>query len=273
MPANHLQKIARHSRISKKEQLVTAELLLLTLLAPAQAADVPAARPVEVRDERVKTLEKTMFGGSNALTVRGVLQGPAVKQASKYGNLKVSEAKDDTGTDLIVKGDSFSATNRPDLNPISDFARKDDKLNFDVKLKTPLRTAKSISVKGTIDLVVGGERVHADFPKVKALANSELKHAELTALGLKFKLAKVEKSISYTMEGNEALIEEILLLDKTGKKVPSQGTSSFRLGKGPKNYDIGFGQAIDADATLRITLLKGARQVAVPFAFDKLELP
>lgn len=249
------------------------ETLLLVMLAPAQAAAAPVARPVEVHDERVKTLEKTLFAGSNALTVRGVLQGPAVKQASKFGNLKVSEAKDDTGADLIVKGDSFAATNRPDLNAISDFARKDDKLNFDIKLKTPIRAAKSISVKGTIDLVVGGARVNADFPKVKALANSELKHAELTALGLKFKLAKVEKSISYTMEGNEALIEEIVLLDKAGKKIESQGTSSFSFGKGPKNYDLGFGQAIDPDATLRITLLKGAKQVAVPFAFDKLELP
>jgi hypothetical protein len=248
------------------------EMLLFAMLAPAQTA-APAVRPVEIRDERVKTLEKNQFAGNNSLSVRGQLQGPAVKQASKYGNLKVSEAKDDTGADLIVKGDSFSATNQPDLKAIDDFARKEDKLDFDIRLKTTARAAKILSVKGSIDLIVGGTRVNADFPKVKALANSELKHAELTALGLKIKLAKVEKSINYTMEGNETSIEEIVLLDKSGKKIDSQGSSSFSIGKGPRTFDMSFGQAIDPDATLRITLLKGAKPLTVPFAFDKLELP
>ncbi|MBL8794464.1 MAG: hypothetical protein JNM56_11205 [Planctomycetia bacterium] len=252
---------------------MTSELLLLVLLAPAQASDVPAARPVEVREERTRTLEKTVFAGTNALTVKAVLQGPAVKQAAKFGNIKVSEARDDTDADLIVKGDSFNATNQPELKPISDFNRKDDQLTFDLRLQPPARAAKSVTVKGTVDLIVGGTRVNADFPKVKALANTELNHAELAALGVKLKLAKIEKSINYTMEGNEAVIEEIVLLDKAGKKIESQGRGSFRLGKGPKTFDISFGQPIDADATLRITLLKGAKQVAVPFTFDKLQLP
>ncbi len=248
-------------------------LVMLLMLAPAQAAETAAARPLELREERVKPLEKTAFSGMSALTIRAELKGPAVKQAAKYGNLKVSDARDDGGTDLFLKDDPFFGTNYPDMKLVDDFSRKEDRLGFSIRLKTAPRTAKKLSVKGSLDLLVAGTRVNADFPKVRSLSGSELKHPELEALKVKIKITKVEKTLDYVLEGSDSLIEEIVLLDKAGKKINTAGTGSFSFGKGSKAYQLHFAQPIDATATLRVTVLKGARVVTVPFVFSNLELP
>jgi len=249
-------------------------VLLLSALAPSQTPEVPTVRPIEVREDRVRQLVKERsFGNVSVLTVRGELKGSAVTQAAKFGNLKVTEANDDTGADLISKDDFFSKTNRPEMKSIDKYERQEDRLPFDIRLKTTARIAKKISLKGSIDLLIGGKRANADFPKLRSLAGTELKHVELAALGIKIKLVKVEKSaIEYTIDGNQGPIDEVVLLDKSGKKIESTA-GTFSVGKGPVIHQNNFAQEIGADSTLRIVLLKDAKTVTVPIAFANLELP
>jgi len=230
-------------------------------------------KPIEIRDERVRAFAKEQSFGMTMLTVRGELKGPAVVQAAKYGNLKVTEATDDTGADLAIKDDSFFKTNQPELKSISQFERNDDRLFFNVRLKNPARTAKKVSLKGALDLLVGGKRVNADFAKVRSLAGTELKNPDLAALGIKIKLAKVDKSVNYIMEGNLGLIDEVIVLDSAGKKMENGGHGTFSIGKGPPTHTINFAQDIPADATLRFVLLKDAKTLTVPITFTNLELP
>jgi hypothetical protein len=189
----------------------------------------------------------------------------------------VTEAADDTGATLIVAdGAGFGLTNQPELKDVNEYNRNKQGIEFDVRLKNPARTAKSVSVKGTVQLIVGGQKGSVDIPGVDFNAEKELSAPELTEAGLKLGLRKaafgIGKGLSLTIEGNGGVFLGLELV-QGDKVIPLQkgGWSSFN--KGPRIYSFSPKGDAKLEGTLRVLLLKGAETLTVPFAAEKLELP
>jgi hypothetical protein len=261
-----------------------ALLLVLSGSAWAQApagggAAPPTVELLGITEQRVRKVSKDLFAGFESLTVRFAIRGAAVKEAFRVGNLKVTEAKDEAGSDLVLAetAQAFQRTNRPDFADVGRFDRREDRLEREVVLKPAARSAKWITLKGSLELVVGGTDVHADIDAVKLKEERALEHADLAGAGLKIRLVKQafggERQIHAVFEGDQRCFREFAVLDKAGKASRLEPRGWFQSGKGPKVHSFGAAGALPAEATLRVTVRKGAATVTVPFAFERTELP
>lgn len=255
-------------------------LFALAALVAAQTPP-PTVRLLGVNEQRLRKVDKDFFGGFEGLSVRFLLQGPAVKEAVRQGNLKVTEAVDDAGKSLIVAdskgGGSFFQTNQPDFADIGKFDRREDRLEREVRMAVPARSAKTVTVRGSIDLIVGGADVNLDFGGVKLREERSLEHAELVAAGIKFKLVKArfggDRQIACTIDGDERLFRELALVDTAGKATKLDPQGWFQSGNGPKVRNFGASAALPMEGTLRVVVRKGGTTVTVPLVFEKVELP
>jgi hypothetical protein len=253
--------------------------MLLTLCATLPTAQVEGvkAAPVALQELRIRKLDPKQKVGTESIWVRTELVGDLIKQSVKSGNLKVVEARDDQGIDLI--GTMGSAqTLQPAMKALLAAERASGRIDFEIKMKAPGRGAKSLSVKGSIDLLVVGERVNVDVV-VKSGSEVELKHAELEAAGLKLKTAKTdavkngEKMVGLIVEGNEFNLLDVELVDGAGKAVRAGAPLVLPAKSQVKARFYTFPDKVPSEYTLRAVVAKGSRTVTVPFDFAKLELP
>ena len=113
--------------------------------------------------------KQTSIGGYERLAVTLRLEG--LKDVRSYGNLKVSHARADTGADLIRRekdqGSFFAVTAVPHFRVVEEWQAKAKKADFEVILHRTSRGAKSVRLKGSIDVLLGGEAKHVDFPNFR----------------------------------------------------------------------------------------------------------
>jgi hypothetical protein len=253
--------------------------LLLFCLLGAARADKPNLSPVKLYEQRNKFLAKrTSIGGYQRLEVRLQLEG--IKDVHTYGNLKVTEAKTDTGADLIRRpkdeGAFFAVTDMPYFNVVSDYQAKSGKLAVDVILHVTPRGAKKVSLKGSLDLLIGGKQTHIDFANFRDL--EALENEALTAVGLKIskskeKPRKTDTQLIFSTEGDKSALVEIGLVDASGAKIQTSGGYSYSSARSRGgSYFLSSSQKIPKDAKLRVTFIKGGKRTTLPFAYD-LELP
>jgi hypothetical protein len=255
-------------------------VLLLSGLLGAARAEKPKLSAVWLREQRNKSLAKyTSIGGYERLEVRLQLEG--LKGVRSYGDLKVTEAKADTGADLIRRpkdrGAFFAVTGMPYFRVVPDYQAKSGTAEVEVILHKAPRGAKKVSLKGGLDVLTGGEPTHIDFANFRDV--EALKDNALTAAGLKIskskeKTANTDTQLTYSIEGDNSTLLEISLIDASGKKIKTSGgyyysRSPFR---GGGSYSLTSSQKIPKDAKLRVTLIKGGNRTMLPFAYD-LELP
>jgi len=204
------------------------------------------------------------------------------KNVRSYGNLNVTEAKTDTGADLILRPKErravFALTNVPGFLAMSDSEAKAGKVDVQIELFTTPRAAKTFKLKGTIEVLVGGETTDIDIPNIVARADKEvLRHEAFTAAGLKIILdqssfAKNEKRVAYTIEGNNSIVKEITLVDASGKRIPVSHSSAGSRTSGQTHF-VTSSQKLAPDVKLRVTVYKDAKISKLPFEFDNIELP
>jgi hypothetical protein len=255
-------------------------VMLSLVLAQAQ----PTVTAKSVNETRYKELTKQAFGFSfDGLSIGFEMEGPAIKEMVKYGNLKVAEAKDDKGADLIKKpqrpGDTFNSSDQPEMRVVQDYEQKQGKVSFQVSLKKTARTATKVSAKGSIDALVGGTKGEAEFAKVKALEGTQLKNADLEGLKLKVTVAKPAKSffgkpeqmVVLEFDGDDASIIDYSLVDAAGKKVNVFPFTTMK--EKVKVVTFNFDKAVPPDTKLKINYVKGAKRVTVPFEVKDVELP
>jgi len=252
------------------------ELMFAALLAVGQTEAV--AVPSGLMESRNKALEKNSFFGGAQLSLTFKISGPGVLAAVKIGNVKVTEATDDTGTSLIGKGSNGEIqSEQPDMRTVGQYERNKDVMSQYVWLKAPPRSAKSVSFKGSVDLLVGGTPANAEFAGIDPWAEKELAHAELEAVGIKVKLHKSAfnnaSAINFVLEGNTNLINSVEYVDSAGKVAKSQNSGWSKFGNGPKVTTYYFQEKLAAGGTLRFVVLKGAKTVTVPLVLEKTDLP
>lgn len=264
--------------------------LMLSLVLCQSKPEVPTVKLYNLNENRTKSFDKDAFSGGSTLTLSSRLQGAAVKDAYKIGNLKLAESTDDRKNDLVMRvkpGEFGPSSDQPEYRVIGQYERDKDKdnLTFWATLRAPERTAKKISAKGTIDLLSGTVST-AEFAGAKGLEGSDLKSEDLDALKLKVTVHKpgkeffgdLKKQLILKVEGDERPIieNETGLVDGKGKKIETSAYWNFRQPNDKekaRTLTISSNLPIPADAKLVIKFLKDPKVVTVPFEFKDVELP
>ncbi|MFN4258428.1 MAG: hypothetical protein ACK4RK_03970 [Gemmataceae bacterium] len=261
-----------------------ATLASLSGAVPAAPADPSATVVVKkITETRVRSEERKPFPapGLNLTLVIQPRKPELLQEAVRIGNLRLSTATDDMGTNLISQ-DKTQNSNQSFLQKVSDFQRKAGAVEITVTLLPSARGARTFTLQGSIAIVTGGTPVTVDFPKVQTLQGQVLEHPELKAAGLKLQAIKptvvfggsLDKTVQLqVLEGSEGGIAEVGLVDAAGQYHTPQGFGDLimRVNDLP-TVNVPF-REFDPNWTLRLKLLKGAKVVTVPIELHKIELP
>ena len=278
---------------------ILASTSLLAFTAVAFAAE-PAGATVTLKkllERRELSVEKTPFSGwENGIELLLHVEGPGVKGARKFGKLKITEAKDDAGTDLTkVNKDApkFMTDHFEDVREPQQFGfGSDEKKNpkptgFDVtaRLQTPTaRTAKTLKIlKGELQVLVGGEKKIVEVKKLKETFGKPLADPALKELGVTFTIndpaakrsgfsfGDPKKSLPVVIAGNVDAIAGVTILDAAGQKMNAGSSWSDEKNKRALTYDLE--KDFSEDMTLQIEVWPGQRTLTVPFELKDVKLP
>jgi hypothetical protein len=279
----------------------TATVGLLSSLAfaaaPPDDATVTLKRLIEKRE--LSPVKTPFSGWESGIDLQLHVDGPGVKDARKFGKLKITEASDDAGTDLTKKpkgtpsydNEEFREIQPPHSFGFDDKAPKPTGFDVEIKLSTPsARAAKSIKViRGEIQVLVGGEKKVVEVKNFKSVYGKVLADPSLKAVGVNFTLldpAKPSneratfgarendgKSVPVMMSGNLDAVSEVRFVNKAGEQI-NQGwmgqndpTSKHRT----LTYDLS--EPLSDDVTLQIEVWPGQKTLTVPFELENVKLP
>jgi hypothetical protein len=256
-------------------------VVLLCLFGAEQAETPKVTTMTTLVEERNSVVgKKDAYRAFDRLYASFRIEG--AKHVRSYGNLNVTEAKTDTDTDLIRHPKDpkavFGITNVPGFLAVRDYQAKSGMVDVQIELFTAPREAKKFKLKGTIEVLVGGETTDIDIPNIIDKEDKEvLKHEAFTTAGLKIIMSrsiigKDEKRVAYTIEGNNSIVKEITVVDASGKVIPASRGSAGSRTSGQTHY-VTSSQKLPRDAKLRVTIYKGAKMSKLPFEFDNIELP
>jgi hypothetical protein len=288
--------------------------ILVCIMASIASAQTPGGGGVvtlkSLLEKRELSLEKSDFAGWNSgIELSLHVDGADVQGARKYGKIALTQAVDDVGTDLSKKGEGPKAPMkemREIRKPMSFGNRNEAKttgFDFDLDLPTPsARSAKSINVSGTFQVVVGGEKKVVEVKPIKASLGKTVDDPALKAVGVTVEIVDpgtpaggasaspaappprakkrsahasispdATQGLSLMLSGKLDEIAQIDILDAAGKKLNNGSMSQETGGKRLINYGIDGG--LPKDAVLHIEVWPGQKTLTVPFELKDVKLP
>lgn len=263
-----------------RANLSLAVLLCATIASTASAE--PVVSLVKVVESREFAIEKSSFDGWNTgvkLSLR--VSGIEVKDARKYGKVKVDKAVDDIGTDLTkASGDRPSSMMMESMQDVPEpmqggFGGEKPKegIAFDVDLPAlPPRKASRIDlVKGSLSVVVGGEKKVVKVASLKANLGKPVESPDLKAVGVTFTLGKTDSNgLQATLVGDPSKLAAVKIVD--GGNSLSNG--SMTSNNGNTHEVTYFLESPLTDTTeLQIEVWPGQKTLQVPFELKDIKLP
>jgi hypothetical protein len=271
-----------------QSKLIVLGVLLLATVAPAQKATITLKKLVEKRE---MTTEKESFFNDKGIELTLHIDGPDVQGARKIGNLTVTKAVDDVGTDLnkqdeaTMSSDSFQEIQEPMSFGDDDKKPKPTGFDLDVNLPQPsARNAKMIKqVSGSVQVLVGGEKKIVKVQKLKsslgkAVDDPVLKSAGVTiklldpgSAGLATMMGEKDKTVPAEISGNMDLIAKVRIVDAADEDHSQMSMKSGEEGKSTVMYFLD--KSLDDDLTLEIELWPGQKTVTIPIELKDVKLP
>jgi hypothetical protein len=271
---------------------IATSLLLagIALAGEEPVATVKAGRISEYRASELATSPVPTPLQTSGVTLTLYVEGEAFKSASRYGNWKIAEAVNDTGTTMKVR---VEAANTPafveeqqekkkEINAFELKALREKGAKFvplDLELSLPARKATKIArIKGTVDVTCGETKI-VKVEKLTSLTGKKVEDPVLKAAGLELEILgpieDVENSFAVEYGGNlEARVDdhsEPEIADKDGKSV-LQGTDAVTFG-GKHKRQYALKQKLDDTLVLQCRVITNQKTVTVPFELKDVELP
>jgi hypothetical protein len=234
-----------------------------------------------VRDLRIAQLgdapwdEPDLEGLEIVLRVRG----PA--DTNKYGMVKLTEAIDDLGTNLLQDEDGWRSMNESKFASISENSGLWDGAERDagvfllsLHLKNPPRKATKLKrVKGEFQMLVGGEAKEVEIANPAALVDKTIDHPVLSEAGLKLAMGKSNDKAALEMEvkGDDTLIAAMDVISGDGESIKLGSFSSEFLGR--KMLGLILSVPPDEKSVLKIRLMVGQERVTMPIELKDIDLP
>ncbi len=247
------------------------------------ANDLAAATSVKLdaKAEWSKTMQ--MDGNGKKLPpnliVAITLSGKPAAEASYFGLLSVEKAEGDNGA-AIELGDGYffekSLEGFVKIDRKRSFLNKhpDDGVLVPIELKPSAgKITKIAAVEGSVKIRTGGTRKTIEVGGLADKANTAVDDPALKAAGIEqLKLGKItDEALSYEVRGSHEAIYSVAIVDAVGKSLVN-GNSRSASGK-QVHCELFYSKKLPADATLKITLLTGTREMEVPFSLKDLPVP
>lgn len=223
-------------------------------------------------------------GGELRLWVQ--LQASGLQDALEYQDVRVEQALDDTGKDLVWPVDEDAAP------VVSRLTRGKSEgapsVLFPVVLKPAARGARTISeVRGTVTLRVFRRQV-VQVEKVRERVGKTVEDPLFKAHGLEVFVADPvqgvpgltervemerlrERAVAVRVTGESIRPVEVDLLDSQGMPIPAR-SSSFGGGRSVL-FTLTADRPLPVDTRLRVTLPTSPREAIVPFVLKQVVLP
>ena len=263
-----------------RRTMATLPLILISLAAISSHRALAA---VELAPVRVEEFRNVIFQDDKvsrmpaSLRVVLALTGPEAESCVRYGDLKLEEAVDDKGGNLIPAKDDFN--NAAKFKEYSNaFFRKSNLAGFggstqvaapqvDIELAPAKRSATKIaSLRGTFSLTDQGTTQSVELSGLKDSGSKTLTLPASAHLGITVKVDAGEnvRSIGVEITGDESALDSIEVMDGTGHKI-SDGTSSWSFNGGPAHRSITLRKPLDNSMKLVAKLVTQPEDHQSPF--------
>ncbi|MGF1582645.1 MAG: hypothetical protein ACFCD0_25255 [Gemmataceae bacterium] len=252
--------------------------LLIALLMGIQGAELPQLTPTYLYEQRNRKVAKGAgVAGFERCEIR--LDMTKIQDVRSYGNLNITKATTNTGVNLIrgPKDNNafFGTTNIPTFRKVSTYQTKSGKIRIKIILNKTPREATILNVQGSVDVLLGGKTVNVDFAGLQKLQQTKLVHKKFQEGGLRLRMKRFYGQSRFTMiaEGNNSIVSDISVVDKTGKTISSR-TSVYTWGRRPDEteYTVNCPSPIPVDAKLRVTIFEGGKLQSLPIQLNKVKL-
>lgn len=232
-------------------------------------------RSIEFGDDKVSRMPPGM-------RVTLSLNGPEAESSVHYGNVKLDEAVDDQGDNLIPSKDPFG-----DSAKFKDYANsffRNSKFGNQTKpadpqaelnLAQPKRAATKIArLRGSLTLAEQGTLQTVETNRLKSGGKQSLPIPPDAHLGITADVAAGDNvhSIGIEITGDEAALESIEVVDASGKKV-SGGMSSWSVNGGPAHKSLELDRPLDDSMKLVAKISLNRKLTVVPFDLKDIPLP
>jgi hypothetical protein len=254
--------------------------LFLTLAAVAARAAVEVV-PYFVEEHRSATLHDDQVSrGTPRLEVTVGLVGPEAESADKYGEVKIDEATDDTGANLLTGTDTW------DSGKLQEYAnaffrqhnfggRPTPAPEVAISLPPPKRSATKIArLRGSLSLAEGGTTNRVELSGLKGAGKKTLPVPEKAHATVVASVAAGDnvRSVEVEITGDENAVESLEVFDAAGQKV-STGTSTWAFNGGPPHRVVGLSRPVDDSLKLVAKIITDRKITKVPFDLKDIPLP
>lgn len=267
--------------------------------APKAAVSGPMrAEVLAILDYRVRVIGEVP-GGAPKPTFRVIMKvtGERLYEVFRIGKLIVDDLSDDTGTKFIDPS-AYSEADRTEMQPLANVQAVTSQgyIMLDANpvanpgtspgesaIKTPARSAKSLNVRGFVNVALGSEEANVDIDGAARKPGELLSHAKLDQLGIKVRVLKLGdeaneaadgKGIALRFEAGEDMVKNIEFYDDWMKKIgtrPRPGTA--KDGKPYTYYSIGNVGPINDDWQLTLTVFGKVEKMKLELDAKNVELP
>lgn len=268
--------------------MINRHVFVVTLLALSAAthAAVPiAVAPTQLQDDRLHNFAQH-DAMSGALTITLHISGEQAKSATSWGKLTLTEAVDDTQTDLRNKDDALTGAGGEEMQKLdrpsagNGATGNDGSFDIQLHLQNPPRGAKSLaSIKGSFQILTGGKEQIITVKQLKSHRGQLIADPTLQAAHLTAKLA-IDNDPSTNDDASTLPLQLTGQLDEVSAVEINDGTDTPPVQGESSNSEgdtrrVGYilTKPLDDTMVLRLHLVTGQQTVTVPIELKGIELP
>jgi len=239
---------------------------------------------VALFDARYWYAEQDRGGRESRLQMQVRVAGERVAEVVRYGNVVFDEAVDDTGQALLAP-DAYTEQERTETRLIRwpvDRLRNEG-LRLPASVGSPNRTARTLTLRGSVRLIVAAEQVEITVDNPLQFAGKIIDHPRLRELGIEVRMVTPEelgsgaqpisREPALEFVKGEEQIHSVSFHDAWMRPIrhrerPTQTTE----GKAVIAYGLPGGK-LDEDSQLVLKVFPKIEDVRVPINIDALRLP
>jgi len=252
------------------------------VVAAGFASAAVEMKPIHVNEQRSVELVKDDIGrGGDSLQIVFSLSGPEAATAIQYGELKLDEAVDDKGTNLIPAEDPFNEAAKF-KEFANEFYRKHDKEQnrpvaapqIGINLAPAKRAATKIArLRGSISIIDQGTIKTVEITGLKPGDKKKLDVPANAGVTLTTNIKQDDlTNIELEVSGNNDAIDSLEVYDAAGEQI-SNGGGHWSVDDGPIHRTISLSKPLDASMKLVAKISVDRKTTKIPFDLKDIALP
>jgi len=211
------------------------------------------------------------------------LEGSALRDATTYVNLRIDQAVDEHGNDLIKPYDTRSTPLERPVSFLELAADKPPAIQIGIPLPNTPRATRSIAhLRGQLEIRVGSDLVTVTFSKLKTNLNRSVSDPTLAALGdLDPKIFRLgdqrlgndtANAVGFYATAAAVMLANVEVIDSDGSVI-GRARPSHDVPEAGFQANVQLPRVVDDTMSLRVNLYRKTTLIKVPFDLKDIALP